>query len=49
MMIWLTPIVSRSKSKCYRPQQFQKYALNSKLQAVQILAYDDDVENLKSF
>ena len=45
MMIELTPIVSRSKSKCYKAQKVQKYALNSQLQALQILTNDDEVEN----
>ena len=46
-MIKLTPIVSRSKSKCYKAQKVQKYAL----QALQILTNDDEVENwrLSSF
>ena len=45
------PIVSRSKSKWYRAQKVQKYALNSQLQALQILTNDDEVENwsLSSF
>ena len=41
----LTPIVSRSKSKWYKAQKVQKYALNSQLQALQILTNDDEVEN----
>ena len=45
MMIWLTPIVSRSKSKWYKAQKVQKYALNSQLQAYQTLKNDDEVEN----
>ena len=47
----LTPIVSRSKCKCYKAQKVQKYALNSQLQALQILTNDDEVENwsLSSF
>ena len=47
----LTPIVSRSKSKCYKAQKVQKYAVNSQLQALQILTNDDEVENwsLSSF
>ena len=51
MMIWLTPIVSRSKSKWYKAQKVQKYALNSQLQALQILTNEDEVENwsLSSF
>ena len=46
MMIWLTPIVSRSKSKCYKAQKVKKYALNSQLQALQISTNDDEVENV---
>ena len=45
MMIQLTPIVSTSKSKCYKSQKVQKCALNSQLQALQILTIDDEVEN----
>jgi hypothetical protein len=45
MMIYLTRIVSRSKSKCYKAQKFQKYALNSQLHALQILTNNDEVEN----
>ena len=45
MMIQLTPIISRSKSKLYKAQKVQKYALNSQLQALQILTNDDEVEN----
>jgi hypothetical protein len=45
MMILLTPIVSRSKRKLYKAQKVQKYALNSQLQALQILTNDDEVEN----
>ena len=45
MMIKLTPIVSRSKTKWYKAQKVQKYALNSQLQALQILTNDDEVEN----
>jgi hypothetical protein len=41
----ITPKVSRSKSKWYKAQKVQKYALNSQLQALQILNYDDEVEN----
>ena len=50
-MIKLTPIVSRSKIKCYKAQKVLKYALNSQLQALQILTNDDEVENwrLSSF
>jgi uncharacterized membrane protein len=51
MMISLSPIVCRSKSKLYKAQQVQKYALNSQLQALQILTNDDEDENwsLSSF
>ena len=51
MMIWLTPIVTRSKSKWYKAQKVQKYALNSKIQTLQILKNDDEIENwsLSSF
>ena len=45
MMISFTPIVSRSKGKCYKDQKFKRYALNSQLQALQILTNDDEVEN----
>ena len=45
MIIQLTPIVSRSKSKWYKAQKVQKYALNSQLQALQILTNDGEVEN----
>ena len=45
MMISLTPIVSRSKSKWYKAQKVQNCALNSQLQALQILTNDDEVEN----
>ena len=38
-------MVSRSKSKWYKAQPVQKYALNSQLQALQILKNDDEVEN----
>ena len=36
---------------CYKAQKVQKYALNSQLQALQILTNDDEVENwrLSSF
>ena len=46
MIIQLTPIVSRPKSKWYKAQKVQKYATNSQLQALQILTNDDEVENL---
>ena len=51
MMIYLTPIVSWSKSKWFKAQKVQKCALNSQLQALQILTNDDEVENwsLSSF
>jgi hypothetical protein len=29
---------------CYKAQKVQKYAINSQLQALQILANDDEVE-----
>jgi hypothetical protein len=45
MTIQLTPIVSRSKRKCYKAPKIQKYALNSQLQALQTLTNDDEVEN----
>ena len=50
-MIQLTPIVFRSKNKGYKAQKVQKYALDSQLQALQILTNDDEVENwsLSSF
>ena len=37
MMIYLTPKVSRAKSKWYRPKKVEKWALNSQLLTVQIL------------
>ena len=37
MMIQLTPIVSRAKSKWYKPKKVKKLALNSQLLTVQIL------------
>ena len=43
--VQLTPIVFKSKSKWYKAQKIQKYALNSRLQALQILKNDDEVEN----
>ena len=51
MMVSLTSIVSRSKSKLYKTQKVQKYALNSQLHALQILTNNDEVENwsLSSF
>ena len=44
-------MVSKSKSKRYKAQKVQKYALNLQLQALQILKNDDEVENwrLSSF
>ena len=45
MMIKSTPIVFRSESEWYKDQKGQKYALNSQLQALQILKNDDEVEN----
>ena len=39
------PIVSRSKRKWYKAQNVQKYALNSQLEALQILTNNDEVEN----
>ena len=45
MIIKLTSIVSRSKINWYKAQKVQKYALNSQLQALQILKNDDEVEN----
>ena len=44
----LTPIVSRSKDKWYKAQKVQNYALNSQLQALQILTNDDEVEKFLS-
>ena len=41
----LTPIVSTSKSKWCKAQKVQKYALDSQLQALQILTNDDEVQN----
>ena len=35
----------RSKRKWYKAQKVQKYALNSQLQALQILTNNDEVEN----
>ena len=45
MMIKLTPKFSRSKSMWFEAQRVQKYALNSQLQALQILTNDDEVKN----
>ena len=44
--VQLTPIVSNSKSKWYKAQKIQKYALNSQQQALQILTNDDEVVNV---
>jgi hypothetical protein len=38
-------MISESKSKWYKAQKTQKYALSSQLQALQILKNDDEVEN----
>ena len=43
-MVSLTPTVSSSKSKSYKAQKVQQYALNSQQQALQILT-NDEVEN----
>ena len=43
MMISLTPIVSRAKSKRYKPKKVEKLALNSQLLTVQILTKDVQV------
>ena len=43
MMIQLTPIVSRAKSKWYKPKKVKKLALNSQLLTVQILTNDVQV------
>ena len=40
-----TTLNLRSKSKLYKAQKVQKCALNSQLQALQILINDDEVEN----
>ena len=45
MMIKLTPLVSRSKSKWYKAQKVQKYALDSQLEALQILRNNDEDKN----
>ena len=45
MIMQLTPIVSSSKSKWYKAQKVQKYALKSQLQTLLILKNDDEVEN----
>ena len=39
-MISLIPIVSRAKSKWYKPKDVKKLALNSQLLSVQILTND---------
>ena len=41
MTISLSPIVNRSKTKWYKPQNNKKLALNSQLQTYQILPNDD--------
>ena len=38
-------LVFRLKNKLYKAPKVQKYALNSQLQALQILTNDDEVEN----
>ena len=43
IMIWLSPIVSKSKSKGYKWQKMKKFALNSQLQPYQILTNDDQM------
>jgi len=45
MIFYFTPIVSTSKNEWYKAQIVQKYALNSQLQALQILTNDDEFEN----
>ena len=40
MVIQLSPINSRSKSKWYKHQKHEKSALNLQLQTIQILTYD---------
>ena len=40
MMIKLTPIVSRAKSKCFKPKKGKKLALNLQLLTLQILTND---------
>ena len=42
-MSQLTPIVSRAKSKWYKPQKIKKLALNLQLLTVQILTNDVQV------
>ena len=42
-MIKLTPIVSRAKSKWYKPKKVKKLALNSQLLTVPILTNDVQV------
>ena len=46
MMIQLTPIVSKAKSKWYKPKKVKKLALNAQLLIVQILTNDVQVLNL---
>ena len=45
------PKITKCGDLLYKPQKVQKYALNSQLQALQILTNDDEVENwsLSSF
>ena len=43
MMIWLTPIVSRLKTKWYKLQTNKKLTLNSQLQTYQILTNNDQM------
>jgi hypothetical protein len=40
MMMKLNPIVSKSKSKLYRPQNIKKFTLDLQLQTIQILTSD---------
>ena len=46
MMIQLTPIVSRSKTKWYKQPKNNKLALNSQLHTYQILTNDDQMLNV---
>ena len=46
MMISRTPIVSRAKSKWYKPKKVKKLALNSQLLTVEILTNDVQVLTL---
>ena len=43
MMNYQTPIVSRAKSRWYKPKKVKKLALNSQLLTVQILTKDVQV------